>query len=753
MLFMILCLNTALLFLISISAIPVYSRALTPAISLNTHLSPGPFNLTNILPKPRLSSYNRVSCFATKLGLDLTAVAEDCTHIIYNVISLLDGLYEKRVFFNQKYMSSNGRWVPAQWTFGQCIVSARSGQSTSADLFTLSDVAQSANSILLDCVESYRNGQGGFVPIGSREASYHVVLQGSLLDVEVNTISDADALSLPNSQDSKQTKSNKRARYSPTGLQRLTLDPSVSLNETLSLSDSTENLRVNVEHEVNCFPRGSPLHAVTEEDCRWVIDNIILGLNDPFREQTWGYTDAAENNVSLQRYQWIFNTCKISVRNLDHQQVDTFRPVDVAEVAQRLVQTCVAQMKEPRGGTCDIGRLEIREAFYVLVAGVAPLGRGTPSNNTFLSLPSNGHRALESRASLNSPREKVVPIILTEGLNETHQAHCFDPSMSPPLEPASASDCNFIINNIILSLPNPMLEQTFGYTDDVDINLSIDGNGQWIYQQCRILITNRAKTTGRFRFLDVAYTAHRIMEQCIEGSKYGLGGTAKVGASDSRFFVGVGGINQMDIGNGTTRDLGFPINAPSSSDIVSGSPSRYGTDSAGFTKRSSKTIEGSQAENEFAPTVRCITPGMPAARQMDIQDCVEAAKLLLRDPNVLARQRFTTESTGGIRMPFVQFHNSCFLMVDTSLEVSVSETFTLLKVVYWASAIMQKCVSGKEQGFGGVSEMDGDRGIFVGVTGVNPSFVGDDLAGLSNQSSSAIRLENTTTQIVDLGQS
>ena len=753
MLFMIICLNSALLFLIPNLAIPVYSRALNPASSLNAYLSLLPFNLTNKSPKPRLSEYPYASCFGTKLGLDLTAVAQDCTHVIYNVILRLDGVYEKRVFLNQKYMDSNDRWVPARWTFGQCTVSARSGQSTSADLFTLSDVALSAYSILKDCVESYRNGQGGFIPIGSREASYHVVLQGSPPNIEGNTISDADALALSNSQDSNQTLSNKRAVNSPTRFQPLTLYPSVSLNETLSLSDSTENLRVDVEHDVDCFPRGSPLPGANEEDCRWVIDNIILGLKDPFREQTWGYTDAAENNVSLQQYQWIFKNCKISVRNLDKEQVDSFRPVDVAEVAQRVVQKCVAQAKEPLGGTSDIGRLEISESFYVLVSAVPTLGRGAPSNNTFLSLPSNGHRALESRASLNSPREKLLPIILTEGLNETHQAHCFDPSMSPPLEPASASDCDFIINNIILSLPNPMLEQTFGYTDDVDVNLSIDGNGQWIYQQCRILITNRARNTARFRFLDVAYTAHRIMEQCIAESKYGLGGTAKVGAPNSRFFVGVGGINQMGIENGTTRDLGLPMTAPSSSDIVSGSPSRYGTDPTDFAKRSSKTIEGSQASNDFAPTVRCITPSMPAARHTDIQDCIEAAKLLLRDPNVLARQMFTTESTGGIRMPFVQHYNGCFLMVDTSSDLSVSETFTLLKVAYWASAIMQKCVSGKKQGFGGISEMDEDRGIFVSVTGVDPSFVGDELAGLSNQSLSAIRLENTTTHIVDLGQS
>ena len=750
MLFLIVFLNTALLFMIPILAIPIYSRALNPATLLNAYLSPPLFNLTNKPPDPRLSGPTQILCFDNKSGLNLTAVAEDCASLLDDVISRLDGLSEKRVFFNQKYMNSNGRWVPARWTFGQCTVNARSGQSTSVDLFTLLEVALSANSILSDCVTSYRKGQGGFMPIGSREASYKVVLQGSLPDVEVNTISDADALTLPSSKDSKQTLSNKRAMHSSTGLQPLMLDPSVALNETLSLSNSTGDLRANTEHEVDCFPRGSPLPPINEDDCRWVIHNIILGMKDPLREQTWGYTDAVDNNISLRQYRWIFKGCTIQVRNLDRRQVDRFRPVDVAEVAQRIVQTCVAEMKVPVGGNADIGRLAIPKTFYVVASGVKILGGGTTSNNTILSLPSNGLGALESRASLNSPGENVL---LTEGLNESHPAHCFEPDLPLPLEPAVASDCDFIINNIILSLPNPMLEQTFGYTDDVDIDLSIDGNGRWIYHQCIVILTNRDKTTGRFRFLDVAYTAHRIMEQCIEGSKYALGGTAQVGAPDSKFHVGVGGIDRMDIGNGTIRDLASPKTTPSSSGIVPVFPSRYDTDPVDFAKRSSKTIEVSQASKEFAPVVRCFKSGMPAARQVDVQDCTDAAMLLLRDPKILVPQTFTTESTGGIKMPFVQHNKSCYFMVDTTLHLSVSEIFTLLEVVYWASAIMLRCISGGGQGFGGVSKIDEDRGIFVSVTGVNPTIVGDDLAELSNQSSSAIRLENTTTQIADLGQS
>lgn len=754
-------LNAALLFLIQISAVPLDSGALNPAIAPNAYLFPSQLNVTNPTTNPNPSEY-KVLCFETKAGLNLTAVAEDCATVLNDVILRLDGPFEKRAFFRQKYMNSNGHWVPSRWVFGQCTVYTRSALSASVDLFTLFEVALSANKILSDCVTSHRESQGGFTSIGSRESSYHVGLQGNMPGINVNAINDADIRALPKLEVSKRTLDTKRAILRPTEPQPRIVESSgalISLNEALAPSNSTGKPKAKTDDDLDCFPRGSRLPDVNADDCNFVINFIILGMKDPLRAQSWGFTDAVDNDLSLPEYRWIFNDCFIRVKNIDETQIDTFRPVDVAALAQRIVQRCVADTRTPLGGTADIGWLGAPLNFYIAVLGAVGTSGENSRNRTTLSLPSDGPRPLESRASLNLPEANPWPTILTEGLKagERYPVHCFDPTSVHRSKPADASDCRFIINDIILRLPNPMIEQTFGYTDDVDINLSIKDSGQWIYGQCVVLVANIEKTTSRdrFRFLDVAYTAHRIMEQCVERTKYSLGGTANIGTIDDNFYVGVGGVDRVDLVNGTILGLASATVSLSPSSTIPLSPSRYGTEFIAsynysgtefvdLAKRSTNITELLQASIEFAPPVRCFRSGMPAAQKVDIQDCTDAAMVLLSDPKILIPQIFTTEPTGGIEMPFVQHNDSCYLMMDSSLNLSVSESIPLLKMVYWALEIMLTCVSGREQGFGGVSKMNNDRGIFVSVTGVNPKVVGDGLERLSDENTSATGLEDTS---------
>lgn len=120
----------------------------------------------------------------------------------------------------------------------------------------------------------------------------------------------------------------------------------------------------------------------------------------------------------------------------------------------------------------------------------------------------------------------VSPVGLQAG--ETYPVHCFSPGVRR-FVPAVASDCAFIIDDILLRLPNLMLEQTFGYTDAEDVNLSKDEDSRWIFGQCVIFIRNISKAgQDRFRFIDVVYVAHRIIEQCVKRSKYGAGGYSDV---------------------------------------------------------------------------------------------------------------------------------------------------------------------------------------------------------------------------------
>lgn len=760
-------LNAASLSPLLVSAIPVSSRALNPAAAApNAYLSLFQFNSTNSIPNPNPSAYQPV-CFQTRPGLNLTAVAEDCSTILNDVILRIDGPFEKRAFLHRHYMNSNGQWVPALWVFGQCTIYAESAQSNAVDLLTFFEVALTAHKILLDCVTSpHGRRQGGLMPIGRPEQSFFVSVQGLLPGSNVVAINDTDIPSLPGFEVSKPTLDAKPATHGPTGLRPRTL---VSLNQALSPSNSTGNLKVQTDDDIDCFPIGSRLPDAHADDCKLIINYIILGMKDPFREQTWGYTDTVDIDLSLPEARWVFKDCYIRVKNIDERQVDRFRPVDVAEVAQSILQKCVVDTKQRLGGNADIGRLPFPRKFYVVVSGTAKRSGESLGNDTINSLPSGGSRTLDSRASLISPEDNSLPEILPEeGLiaGKRYPVNCFDPASVHILKRVIVSDCNFIINDIILRLPNPMKEQTFGYTDAVDINLSEGEYNHWIYGQCAVFIRNIERDTtrrDRFRFLDVAYTALRIVGECVEGAKYALGGVADVGRMEDNFYVGVSGIDHDDPGNGRILELasGTEASSPSSAILVSppgnrteATPYNFSdTESADLVKRSSNISKLLQASNEFAPSVRCFGSGMPAAQKVDLQDCTEAAMVLLSDPKILVPQLFTTEPTGGIEMPFVKHKKSCYLMMDTGLELSVSDSMPLLKMVYWALEIMLTCISGREQGFGGVSKLDKDKGIFVSVTGVNPIVVRNRLASLSDESTSAIVLENTSLQIVDLGQS
>ena len=561
-------------------------------------------------------------------------------------------------------------------------------------------------------------------------------------------------LALPDLEVSKRTSGTKGTFRGSTGLQRRESDSRralIPLDHALSSSESTGNLRTTTDHKIDCYPRGGPLPAAVAEDCEFIINFIILGMKDPFRVQTWGFRDGVEINLSLPKYHWDFKACDIRVDNLHQRHIDSFRPVDVAVVAQRIVQKCIVDTKEALGGDAGIGHLPVPATFYVTVSGSSNTGDMSLGNSTILSLPSNRPHILESRASPSLPQENAISIVATEGLEagESYPVHCFDPTPNPHVKPAIASDCSIVINEIILRLPEPMLVRSFGFTDAEDINVSETENNRWVYGQCVVFLMSIDKTSrDLFRFLDIALAAQRIMVKCVEGTKYAIGGTTDIGTIEDNFYVCIGGLAHPHAGNGTTLVLASDTVVSPQSDPMPAPTSAHSyiaAESADLHKRSSNIPEALQATNGFAPMVRCFRPGMPAARNIDMQDCYDAAKVLLSDPNILLPQVFTTEHTGGIRMPFIQRNQSCYLMMDAETGLSTSDLIPLLKMVYWALEIMLKCVSEGAQRFGGVSTLDFYKSIFVSVTGVDPRSVADGPASLWD--------ENTSLQIADLGQS
>ena len=349
-----------------------------------------------------------------------------------------------------------------------------------------------------------------------------------------------------------------------TSLRRRESDSSLSLiqlNQAHSSSSSTGKPKPLTDREIDCFPKKSRLSEAVAEDCQFIIDHMILGMHEPFQTRTWGFTDNVDINLSLPENHWIFQGCYIRVRNIDENRVDRFRPVDVAEQSQKIVLKCVVGAKYPMGGTADIGRLSIPVSFYISVAGTPKSSGENLGDSTALSLPSDRPHTLESRASLNLVQGNDISSAVTEGLEagESYPVNCFDPSHAGHLKPAIATDCAIVLYEILPRLPNPMLERTFGYTDADDVNLSKKENSRWIFGQCAVFIRSIDTTSrDRFRFLDIAYTAQRIVAQCVDGSKYALGGTANVGTNSENFYVCVGGVSgprQAERGNGTILAL------------------------------------------------------------------------------------------------------------------------------------------------------------------------------------------------------
>ena len=755
-------LNAALIFSVPISTIPFGLRTLMPAVTEpHAYQSPSHLNLTtpSLITDP--TTYKPV-CLRTLKSIDHTTLAQDCSYILNEVILRLDGVFEKRAFLNRGYLDSQGHHVSARWAHGQCIIYVGAARSESVGWFTLFEVALTANKILSDCVLSDINAKGGLMSIGLREESFYVDLQeGYMNDVNMDDGSDAE-LSIPTIFEvSKPTLNAKRAARGMTGSQKRRLDPR-GLLWPMNNSVPSSTLRhpaTRLGDEPACFPPESRLPNTVADDCNFIINNVILAMNDPFEEKSWGYRDGVDINLSLAENHWRFGGCYIVVRNTHEGMVDYFRPVDVAVLAQSIVQKCVIETKIPLGGFADIGHLILDHSFFVVVSGNRYGGQSL-RNSTTLSLPSGELHTLGRRASLSPGQERIISSVVTEGFKagERYPVRCLDPDEPIPghhqLKLAVISDCSFIIFDMILRLPNPMLEQTFGFTDADDVNLSNERNAVWVYRSCAVYLTASDKTSrDRFRFVDVALAAQRTLDECVQEPEYTLGGFTDVGTVENKFYIGIGGLEQADVGNGTSLVLMSDTIVPATRPALKSSNTHRDTESTELHKRSSQTTEFSQATIQLAPPVRCLRSGMHGARKIETQDCTKAAMVLLHDPKVLVPQLFTTEPTGGIRMPFVQHNASCYFMMDTNSDLSMTDAIPLLQIVYWALEIILKCVSGRDVGFGGVSKLDADKDIYVSVTGMDPRDIENGLASLWDEDALGVRLGNQSLQLVDVGQS
>lgn len=334
-------------------------------------------------------------------------------------------------------------------------------------------------------------------------------------------------------------------------------------------------------------------------DCYWIINRVLLRQDNLlFQDLMFNYNSFQDQSGNRYLSQWYRGRCAINVSCMERQQKQTLQLFNVVLAANKILRECVEDKHIPHGGTTPIG--SPNSSFYVGVIGTKDSDAAHEFNNSLfskfhhsgqdiqrsllhqkliaesavenydatrptVSLPpsvsvekrasdpqhrssrSTGTQTAQGGAMSNSNLD-LFSTNLSRSLEAppSYPVHCFNP-YSVKLKPAAVEDCQFVINHIILRYPNPMYQQTFGYMASADIDLSLPQNQKWIFGHCAMFVRNLDKSrTDTFRMVDVAYTAHRIMAECVTGAKYPLGGVADVGTVADNFYVGVGGLATTD---------------------------------------------------------------------------------------------------------------------------------------------------------------------------------------------------------------
>ena len=341
---------------------------------------------------------------------DIPSILSDCSWIINeDLLQQHDLLFQNLVFRYNDFEDRSGRRYPSLWQHGQCSILITNGGRYTVEVLQLFNIVLSANKILKECIEDQRIPQGGSIPIGAiglSDMGFRVVVIGaggtdavnepnlSLLsnlnssgrDIKrslLHTTSDTEP-SIGDSAANQPTTSppdvgmEKRAsdfhHRSSLSTSTQSLKPGGAwrtLNLIAPLANLSRSVRAPPDHPVDCFnPYSVKLQNADKEDCDFVINDIILRYPNPMSEQTFGYGPSADFDLSLPENQkWIYGCCVIFVRNSVGTRTDTFRVVDVALAAHRIVKECIVGARYPIGGTADVG--PIANNFYVGVGGLS----------------------------------------------------------------------------------------------------------------------------------------------------------------------------------------------------------------------------------------------------------------------------------------------------------------------------------------------------------------------------------------------
>lgn len=345
-----------------------------------------------------------------------------------------------------------------------------------------------------------------------------------------------------------------------------------------------------------------------------------------------------------------------------------------------------------------------------------------------LELPVNGDEAHSIGSTLNMHQSNHTMIL--KELPE-YPIDCFEPDrFDIPI--TNSEDCEFVINDIILHIPRPMHTQTWGYNDSADIDLTLPEYMSFYHGRCLVALGSWDKTEEeRFRPVDVAIAAQRILQECVKEHKTALGGTTNIGDHGTEFYVVLGGTS---LPPGFPHERGRSLLQNSTHSQMTHAVSTIKSESPNLKPRAARPTELLVSDKPKLP-ISCVQLGQPAdAGPLNVPSCSSVLRRLLTEPKVLVFQSFTTEATGGIRVPFVRFEGECFLMVNTQAKLSTSDEFSWVKVVYYASEVMRKCE------LGGVAKLTGETGFFVSLTGIDPAEHAS-FAGLLNSTAYSGRAE------------
>lgn len=301
-----------------------------------------------------------------------TLVPSDCGYVLNFIILQKPNVFAKRVFISNSYRTEARGYARSRWQYGSCEVSVY-GPPGARQLLTFLEVAFTADNIVRECVTGFVDPIGGMSLVGEASEAFYVYLRGYVepesISAKNSTTSQRPAVSV-----SRRTIRSQKDSENGAGSQRVeTRDPSMGASRVSNLPAVTSNSTLSPaalpRYPVNCFnPFIIHLQPAAATDCGVIINQVILRLFDPTSQLNFGFTDAADVDLSKPEYQkWQYGQCMISVKNNNVAQVDIFRLLDVATTARRISTQCLVNTQDKIGGVASIGT--DGRGFYVYVGG------------------------------------------------------------------------------------------------------------------------------------------------------------------------------------------------------------------------------------------------------------------------------------------------------------------------------------------------------------------------------------------------